>query len=122
MIHLQRISQHSTNFSRQDTDAHRPVRSECPQRNLYILNRASPFSVHHYVGSPEQFQFRRDARDGTKTRSDERLKGYGQVRAEIDESATGWLKELCDTVGYEQAKLWLEGVGNVSYTRMVTGK
>jgi hypothetical protein len=116
MIPLQRISQHNANFSLlQDTDAHRPVRSECPQRNLYILSRVSPFSVHHYVGSVEQFQFRQDVRDGTKSRNDGQLEGYGQVQVKIDESATGWLKELCDKVGYKQAKIWLEGISNVSY-------
>jgi hypothetical protein len=112
MIDLKRIA----NFSRQDTDAHRPVRSECPKRNMYILNRESPFSVHHYVGSQEQFGFRRDAREGTKTRNGAKLDEYGQVRDDLDDTIGGWLKEFVQEHGYERAKALLEGVGNVSFS------
>jgi hypothetical protein len=110
------------NFSRQDTDAHRPVRSECPKRNLYVLNRASPFSVHHYIGTQRQWDFRKDARDGMKQRNQEKFKEYGQIHHEMDESICGWLNEFCHKYGYQQAKAWLDGVGNVSYTTMTTPK
>lgn len=112
MIHVGRIA----NFSRQDTDAHRPVRSECPRRNLYTRNVDSPFSVHHYVGSQEQFRFRKDARDGTKTRSDQQLNNYNRIKENYDESATGWLSSFVQDLGPKTAKELLEGVGNISFT------
>ena len=105
-----------SNFSRQDTDAHRPVRSECPRQNLYILNRASPLSVHHYIGTQAQWDFRKDAREGTKTRDQAKFEDYNKVRHDLDESVCGWLKDFTEQHGYSQAKSWLEGVGNVSYT------
>jgi hypothetical protein len=105
------------NFSRQDTDAHRPVRSACPQRDLYMLNRDSPFVVHHYIGTKEQYEFRKDARDGMKQRNPKRFAEYGQIKqGGKDDSICGWLDDFVGTHGYEQSRKWLEGVGNVSYT------
>ena len=119
MINVALIS----NFSRQDTDAHRPVRSECPKRNLYVLNRASPFSVHHYIGTQEQWDFRKDARDGMKQRNPTKFSEYGTIRDERDDSICSWLHDFCQTYEYQQAKVWLQGVGNVSYTApMVNGQ
>jgi hypothetical protein len=112
MINVGRIA----NFSRQDTDAHRPVRSECPRRNLYSLNKDSPFSVHHYVGSKEQFRFRKDARDGTKTRSDQQLVNYNRIKEDYDDSASGWLSFFVEDMGENTAKVLLEGVGNITFT------
>eukprot|EP00934_Nitzschia_sp_Nitz4_P002195 Nitzschia sp. Nitz4//scaffold22_size323478//130152//131207//NITZ4_000527-RA/size323478-processed-gene-0.459-mRNA-1//-1//CDS//3329542995//2195//frame0 len=102
-------------FSRQETDAHRPVRSACPRENLYIANVDSPFVVHHYVGSKEQFRFRKDARDGTKTRSDEQLEAYGQIYQAYDTTASSWLPALIAQMGTETAQHLLKGVGNTTY-------
>lgn len=112
MINVAKIG----NFSRLDTDAHRPVRSECPRRNMYIMNRNSPFSVHHYVGSREQFLFRKDARDGTETRSEERLSSYGRIHTEYDDSACRWLPSFSQRMGPKIARKLLDGVGNVSFS------
>jgi hypothetical protein len=62
MIDVSNIDESS--FLRNNTDAHRPVRSVCPRRELYLLNRNSEFSVHHYIGTREQWDFRKDAREG----------------------------------------------------------
>jgi len=115
MIHVGRIA----NFSRQETDAHRPVRSECPRRNLYTLNKDSPFAVHHYVGSEDQFRFRKDARDGTKTRSDQQLAKYNLIREAYDDSASRWLVSLVEQLGNHAVKELLEGVGDVHFTPAV---
>jgi hypothetical protein len=104
------------NFSRADTDAHRPVRSACPKRNMYTLNKQSPWSVHHYVGSREQFEFRKDARDGLKQRNPQRLAEYGQIREARDESMIGWFEEFVLVHGMADAKRLIQGVGNVSYS------
>ena len=113
ILQLQRIS----NFSRKETDAHLPVRSVCPKRNLYILNRDSPYVVHHYSGSVEQFQFRKDARTGTANR--DKIVGYSQIQHSVDlSSAQTWLPKFIKQVpgGIETARQLLDGVGNVSYT------
>lgn len=112
MIQVGRIA----NFSRKDTDAHRPIRSECPRRNLYSLNKDSPFSVHHYVGSTEQFHFRKDARDGTKTRSDQQLRNYNRIKQDYDDSASAWLSSFVEDIGENAANVLLEGVGDVNFT------
>lgn len=112
MIHVGKIA----NFSREDTDAHRPVRSECPRRNLYTLHKDSPFVVHHYVGSDQQFRFRKDARDGTKTRSDQQLNNYNQIKEDYDESACSWISSFKERLGTSTAQALLEGVGDVNYT------
>jgi hypothetical protein len=107
------------NFSRADTDAHRPVRSACPKRNMYILNKQSPWSVHHYVGSREQFEFRKDARDGLKQRNPQRLAEYGQIREARDKSMIGWFEAFVQVHGMAEAKRLIQGVGNVSYSALL---
>jgi hypothetical protein len=106
-------------FDRQDTDAHRPVRSACPRRNLYTSNADSPLVVHHYVGSREQFLFRRDAREATEQRGEGRLGEYGLIRAGMDESITGWLDRFSNRVGHHEAGRLLRGVGNVSFSPII---
>ena len=86
---------------------------------MYVLYPDSPFSVHHYVGTQEQWDFRKDVRDGMKQKNPEKFTEYGQVHEEMDESICGWLAELCEKYGYEQATAWLQGVGNVNYTPRV---
>ena len=107
------------NFSRADTDAHRPVRSACPKRNMYILNKQSPWSVHHYVGSREQFYFRKDARDGLKQRGPQRLAEYGHIREASDKSMLGWFEAFVQVHGMAEAKRLIQGVGNVSYSALL---
>ncbi|KAL3909088.1 MAG: hypothetical protein SGILL_008230 [Bacillariaceae sp.] len=103
-------------FDRQDTDMHRPVRSACPRQNLYIQNYDSPWVVHHYVGTREQFHFRKDARKGMDTRSEEKLQEYRQIRGAMEDSICDWLQEFVDSAGLEQAQKLLAGVGNVSFS------
>jgi hypothetical protein len=104
------------NFSRKDTDAHRPVRSACPKRNMYIMNRDSPFVVHHYSGTLEQYNFRRDAREGLKQRNEQRYREYQQIHEAHDDTICDWVKSFVKANGFQQSKKWLGGVGNVSYT------
>jgi hypothetical protein len=115
MVDVSKIEK--SNFSRLNTDAHLPVRSHCPRRDLYILNKFSKFSVQHYVGTQEQWNFREDAREGMKQRNPARFADYNQVRHAVDDSVCGWLKDFCDTHGYTQSRRWLEGVGNVSFVQ-----
>jgi hypothetical protein len=112
MVDVSRIA----SYSRQETDAHRPVRSHCPRRNLYTLNRDSPLVIHHYIGSYEQFTFRDDARQGMKQRNDERFQTYGQIKDGVDVTITTWIQKFVKEVGISEAKRLLEGVGNVNFT------
>ena len=109
------VSAIKTQFSRQDTDAHRPVRSVCPKRNMYIQNKDSPFVVHHYTGTFEQYNFRNDARAGLKQRNPKRYKEYQNIHDAYDDTICGWIQSFVAAYGAEQANIWLAGVGNVSY-------
>ena len=109
------VSAIKTQFSRQDTDAHRPVRSVCPKRNMYIQNKDSPFVVHHYTGTLEQYNFRNDARAGLKQRNPKRYKEYQNIHDAYDDTICGWIQSFVAAYGAEQANIWLAGVGNVSY-------
>jgi len=114
MIDVSKIEESS--FSRLNTDAHRPVRSHCPRRDLYKKNADSPFCVHHYVGTKEQWEFRRDAREGMKQRSENRFLEYSQLKSAVDESACSWLKDFSDKFGLAGTQRLLQGVGNTTYS------
>jgi hypothetical protein len=45
---------------------HRPVRSLCGHRRLYIQATEQVLVVHHYLGSWEQYSFRNDSRKGVQ--------------------------------------------------------
>jgi len=112
IINVQRI----TEFSRQETDAHRPVRSACPQRGLYVQNKDSPLVVQHYIGTWEQYSFRKDARDGMKQRNAGRFEEHQLIRAMYDDTmCDGWLSELVRLRGIDHAQYLLEGVGDVHF-------
>ena len=103
-------------LARFNTDAHRPVRSHCPQRSLYSRNNDSHLVVHHYPPiSLEQFYFRNDARQNLTQRNSQTYQDFAKIQHAYDTSITWWIDELVDTYGMEQAKAWLRGVGNVSY-------
>ena len=82
----------------------------------YVLNRESPFVVHHYTGSIEQYNFRRDARDGLKQRNSDKYREYQQIHDGYDDTIADWVLDFFQTYGEQQTRFWLEGVGNVSYT------
>jgi hypothetical protein len=45
---------------------HRPVRGHCRRRKLHIRSHQQILLIHHYLGSWEQYRFRRDARAGNE--------------------------------------------------------
>ena len=81
----------------------------------YVSYRESPLSVHHYIGTQEQWDFRKDARDGMKQRNSNKFAEYGQIQHSYDTSICGWLRDFVKKYGKSQAQRWLDGVGNVSY-------
>jgi hypothetical protein len=103
-------------FDRQDTDAHRPSRSSCPRGNLYTRVHASPLVIHHYVGSEEQFLFRKDARQQMDARSATKLEEYGRICGGMEEYIGEWLQEFVESHGVVEAQSLLNGVGNVSFS------
>jgi hypothetical protein len=108
------------NFSLADSNVHRPVRSACTRDNMYnILNKQSPWSIHHYVGTREQRVFRKDARDGLIQRSHQLLAQCGQIREARDKSMIGWFEAFAQVHGMAEAKRLIQGVGNVSYSALL---
>lgn len=114
MVDLSLLESNHT-FSRQDTDAHRPIRSVCLKQYMYIMNRNSPFVVHHYTGTIEQYNFRNDARAGLKQRNEQRYQEYQNIHDAYDDTISNWITSFITTYGLEQSNKWLLGVGNVSY-------
>ena len=112
IINLQQIP--VQDLSREQTDAHRPVRTVCLKQHLYQLNRNSPWIIHHYIGTEQQYFFRNDARLGLKQRNRQRFQDYQHIQTAYDDSISGWLQHFVTTYGEKQSHLWLDGVGNVS--------
>jgi hypothetical protein len=86
-------------------EIHSPVRQYC--NNLHTTNSKSSFVVHHYIGSWEQWGFRKDPRR-TKHLYDQKTYNQGE-----EDHIRPWLHGFVNQVGLEMASLLLQGVGKV---------
>ena len=92
----------SSDFRRGNTNPHRILKNRC---EVFIHSRRSPFSVFHYSGSYEQFNYRRDGRN-TKTRE---LYKQRDFNSKYDDGAAFWLPGFMEQVGIELARTLLAG-------------
>jgi hypothetical protein len=90
-------------------DPHQPVIRLCTDR--YRKSPVSPFVLHHYVGTFDQFFYRDDSRP--HARSNEVYEAFrGDEHAEVeDDSMRPWLKEFVASAGHELASALLADVG-----------
>jgi hypothetical protein len=109
-------------FDPHNTNAHRPLKTVCSKRNMFVPFANSPFVLHHYAGTLEQFLFRtNDARDWTRVTSAYQEK-YNftshekQVQRQIygNDHARYWFKEFVHVMGEEMARNLLQGAGEVN--------
>jgi hypothetical protein len=101
------------------TDIHRPVLQYCDASNAWIRNIDSALVLHHYTGRWDQWSFRSDPRrqqpaQQQQRRTKERFESYIQASHWIDKSiSVSWLEDFVSQVGIDQARMLLEGTGQV---------
>jgi hypothetical protein len=93
----------------QNGDPHQPVTQLCTDR--YRRSPVSPFVLHHYAGTFDQFFYRDDPR--SQERNNEKYEAFrGDDHAEVeDDSTRPWLKEFVASAGHELASALLADVG-----------
>ena len=94
-----------------NTNPHRPVKNHCSKADGYSFVNLSPFSVYHYAGTFEQFNYRVDGRTSRTRRIYD--KRYFEHRYE--DSAKFWLEGFVGEVGSRLATILLEGVGELEH-------
>ena len=104
------LSQISLNeLSCANANAHRSVKSVCPEMCAFIRTQLSPLVVYQYAGTLPQFTFRQDGRNSrTATEYSRR-----QYQSWTDDSASYWSKYFVAQVGTALATQLLEGAGQV---------
>lgn len=88
---------------------HLPMKEYCNGYDLWMINAWSPFIMHHYGGTWEQWSHRKDSR-GTRTRENYEKMTYN---GGTDDNIRPWLSYFVQNVGYSIAKDLLRGVGQV---------
>lgn len=108
---------------------HRPIKSMCSQWKLHINISDSILVINHYLGSWEQYEYRKDARIATVAEenrnkgSSAAIPGGGRGRQQYDKhkmvNATTsneilpWLKGFVKATGRAPAETLLKGVGQL---------
>ena len=122
MIDISRVSSKLIYFDNINT--HRPIKTICTNdiRHMWLPIKESPFVVHHYIGTQEQFLYRDDIRQDKRT-----LQNYNNITNTIlllqqqeqqqqtrTTTTSLWLQNFVTMVGgYKNASFLLKGVGQV---------
>jgi hypothetical protein len=109
MIHVGRVG---TDELTPVNSIHRPVRTACGHRRLYIQSQNQVFVIHHYVGTREQYARRNDSRAG-KERSMEAFHKLADLEQGVNDELRPWLVGFFGQVGVREAQRLLESVGVV---------
>jgi hypothetical protein len=109
MIDVSRVPPGRLNHGPKQGNPHTLVWQYC--NDSYRISPVSPFVLHHYAGTFDQFKYRDDSRSGA--RSNEAYEAfYSDEHAEVeDDSIRSWLKEFVASEGHELASALLEDVG-----------
>ncbi|KAL3923175.1 MAG: hypothetical protein SGILL_001805 [Bacillariaceae sp.] len=94
---------------------HRPQPDYCGARSMWLPHPKNPFVANHYEGTLKQMLFRsNDARNpnGTAYRIARYNEGKKKTGANETELVEGWLEGFIDSVGIQEAKRLLAGVGD----------
>jgi hypothetical protein len=112
MIDLSRVN--ATHIP-EASDPHRPIKSVCLDRDDRSDVDTSLFVAHHYLGTWEQFTYRKDARLSDKRYKGWRMKEYGKRKAGdlVSDHARPWLAGFVRAVGQEEAARLLHRVGEL---------
>ena len=94
-----------------EINCHRPLKRICPKP--WILYRHSPFVVHHYTGTLEQYLYRKDPRTNW-TRTLSKWQEFNFSEEFSNTHAMGWLPGFISSVGgYEVANELLKDAGKI---------
>jgi len=91
---------------------HRPIKSLCPHRKMYIRATDSVLIINHYLGSWEQYEYRQDARAGDQ-RSRQQYTKLKNVDAATNTEILPWLQGFVRALGAKEAGQLLHGVGEL---------
>ncbi|GKY92172.1 hypothetical protein MPSEU_000188500 [Mayamaea pseudoterrestris] len=99
------------------TYQHRVLPKHCGNVGATWHRRNSLLQIYHYMGTPEQFHFRDDARWSSQAKNKGRNGRYERYIGEFVEHADDlrpWIKGFVSLVGEKEAVRLLEGVGRTS--------
>jgi hypothetical protein len=89
---------------------HLPSKLHCGrEEHLWVLNSYSPFVIHHYAGTWEQWSHRKDTR-GRRTLDKYKKLLYNKT---TDDDIRPWLRGFVDYVGWWRARTLLWRVGMI---------
>jgi hypothetical protein len=92
---------------------HLPSKMHCHgghgEKHLWALNSYSPFVIHHYAGTWEQWSHRKDTR-GRRTRENYAKLMYNKT---TDDAIRPWLQDFVNHVGWWKARRLLWKVGMI---------
>mmetsp|Transcript_18631 Transcript_18631/g.40344 ORF Transcript_18631/g.40344 Transcript_18631/m.40344 type:complete len:500 (+) Transcript_18631:53-1552(+) len=91
---------------------HRPL-AFCSRKNIYLDEQRTPFVVHHYMGTEEQWFHRSSDKRGTGFRKARYEDFNSKVGVAETDAIRPWLKGFVDTMGKELASRLLSGVGSL---------
>ena len=93
---------------------HRPITAYCPQENVWRSPQTSLLVANHYMGTEQQWNFRDDPRsDFGMTRTQKKFNEQINISTVRDPTPAGWLDSFVRSVGINEAKRLLNGVGKV---------
>jgi hypothetical protein len=92
------------------TNPHCPSKRRCSRNGRGVRSKESTFTVHHHVGTLEQWTYRDDERN-KRTEDVYRTHIYDEG---ADDSARFWLHELVDILGYSLVSELLHGAGELT--------
>lgn len=99
-------------FYSSKVNPHRPIKRLCDINDMNIRNLQSPFVVHHYTGSWEQWNFRNDFRHKRRRENFDKL--YFDEGANQDDTIRQWLTDFVRSVGVDVALHLLQGAGSLA--------
>lgn len=107
MLNISRIPRNLLEL--ENINVHRPIKQLCTVSGMWVPLKESPFLLHHYIGSEEQWLYREDVRGKRTKEVHETLK----VNHTYDETKHTWVEDFVEIVGIDKAELLLKGVGRV---------
>lgn len=112
MIDLSRINASDIPIK---SDPHRPIPSVCRDRLDKSDIGTSLFVAHHYLGTWEQFTYRKDSRLSDVKYKKWRMKEYGNRKQGnlLSDDARPWIRGFVEAVGEEEAARLLYRVGQL---------
>jgi len=94
------------------SNPHRLVTKACRYHPEFDRGQSAPFVVNHYTGTWEQFSFRHDPREKTKSQESFQILANEHTTDE-DDNARGWLEDFIGLVGLERAQYLLKGANEL---------